>query len=81
MLKIPSLPAGEAAEIVKKFMNNRLISLMEEIIEEEVVFNMAMSGDIDDDLGNKPLDEVVDIDALMQNMDFAENVALHWNRM
>ncbi|MCR5452702.1 MAG: hypothetical protein K6F00_08760 [Lachnospiraceae bacterium] len=79
MLKIPSLPSDPvAADIVKKFINNRLIGMMEEIIEDEIAFVMAMSGGIDQDLGEKPLDEVVDMDSLMQNLEFAENVSLSY---
>ncbi len=79
MLKIPSLPSDQkAAEIVKKFINDRLIRMMEDIIEDEIAFVMAMSGGIDKDLGEKPLDEVIDMDALMQNLEFAENVSLSY---
>lgn len=68
----------KAAEIVKNFINDRLVRMMEEIIEDELAFVMAMSGEIDKDLGKKPLDEVIDMDALMQEMKFAENVSLNY---
>ena len=56
MLKIPSLPSDQkAAEIVKKFINDRLIRIMEDIIEDEIAFAMAMSGGIYKDLGEKQL--------------------------
>lgn len=72
MLKIPVLPQDEqAAEIVRNFINNRLITMMEGIIEEEMAFKLILSGKDADDLGEKPLDEVIDMDALMQDMDFA----------
>ena len=77
MLKIPNLPKNEqAAEIVRNFINNRLIAMMERIIEEEMAFKLIMSGKGAGDLGKKPLDEVIDMDELMQDMDFAENVSL-----
>ena len=77
MLKIPELPPDEAAaEIVRKFINNRLIGLMEDIIDEEVAFDMIMSGKAAaTEMEDKPFDELVDIDELMQDMDFAENVS------
>ena len=77
MLKIPKLPRDEqAAEIVRDFINNRLIAMMERIIEEEMAFKLFMSGKGAGDLGKKPLDEVINMDELMQDMDFAENVSL-----
>ena len=78
MLEIPELPPDKAAaEIVRKFINNRLIVLMEEIIDEEVAFDMIMSGVADAvDMKDKSIDEIIDIDELMQDMDFAENVSL-----
>ena len=45
MLKLAMHPMDEeASRIVKKFVNDRLISLMEGIILDEVDFNLAMSG-------------------------------------
>ena len=79
MLRLPSIPQDEqAAAIVKEFINNRLIRMMEDIILDEVAFSMAFSGGIPEDLGKKPMDEVIDIDELMQNMEFAKNVSLSY---
>ena len=77
MLRIPELPPDEkAAEIVRGFINNRLIGMMENIIDEEVSFNMFMSGEASEDMADKPIDEIIDIDDLMHDMEFAENVSL-----
>ena len=79
MLRLASIPQDEqAAAIVKEFINNRLIRMMEDIILDEVAFSMAFSGGIPEDLGKKPMDEVIDIDELMQDMEFAKNVSLSY---
>ncbi len=77
MLKIPMLPEDpKAAEIVKNFINNRLVRMMEEIILDEVEFALIMSGDYREDDVNKSVEELVDMDSLMQSREFAENVSM-----
>ena len=77
MLKIPMLPEDpKAAKIVKNFINNRLVRMMEEIILDEVEFAFIMSGDYREDDVNKSLEELVDMDSLMQSHEFAVNVSL-----
>ena len=77
MLRFPELPADpRAAEIVKNFVNDRLIDLMESIILEEVLTTRIMEGD-DFDLESS-FEDLVDIDNLMTDMDFAENVSLEY---
>lgn len=47
MLRLPNqLADPKANEIVKAFVNERLINLMEEIILDEVAWNMALSGEM-----------------------------------
>ena len=47
MLKLPNqLTDPKANEIIKTFVNERLINLMEEIILDEVAWNMALSGEM-----------------------------------
>lgn len=77
MLKLQSFPTdAEAADIVKKFVNDRLIGLMEDIILDEVSWDMAMNGELSEADYNKSFEEMVDLPALMTNSDFAENVSL-----
>ncbi|MBR1629091.1 MAG: hypothetical protein IJ679_07490 [Lachnospiraceae bacterium] len=80
MLKISALPQDpEAAEIVKKFMNDRLIRLMERIIQDEVdwtsVFGEGESDEEGTATGGSAGGEI-DIDALMKDRNFAENVSM-----
>ena len=77
MLKLQSFPTdAEAADIVKKFVNDRLIALMEDIILDEVSWDMAMNGELSEADYNKSFEEMVDLPALMTNSEFAENVSL-----
>ena len=77
MLKLAMHPVDEkASRIVKKFVNDRLISLMEGIILDEVDFNLAMSGQLAEEDINRKFDEMVDISELMTDLEFAENVPM-----
>ena len=77
MLKLPDqLADPQADEIVKVFVNERLIGLMEEVIIDEVAWDMALSGDLGEEDVFRPIEELVDIAALMNDMEFAENVSL-----
>ena len=77
MLKLPNqLSDPKANEIVKTFVNERLINLMEEIILDEVAWKMALSGELTEEDATKPFEEMVDIAQLMNDMDFAQNVSL-----
>ncbi len=77
MLKLPNqLTDPKANEIVKTFVNERLINLMEEIILDEVAWNMALSGELTEEAATKPFEEMVNIAELMNDMDFAQNVSL-----
>ena len=79
MLKIPVLPADEkAAEIVKIFINNRLIELKEGVIMDEVGFQLAMDGELDESTAEKTFDELVNIDSLMEDIGFAEEVSMRY---
>ena len=76
MLKLPNqLSDPKANEIVRIFVNERLINLMEEIILDEVAWKMALSGELTEEDATKPFEEMVD-SALMNDMDFAQNVSL-----
>ena len=70
------LEDAEAYDIVHKFINDRLIALMENTILDEVEFNMAMRGELDEEDVDLTFDEIVDINDLMTDMEFAENVSL-----
>ena len=74
MLKFEFIPGNaEAQNIIKAFINNRLVSLMEQIILDEAVWDLAMDGeDIPKDAA---FNDLVDIDKLSNDMDFAENVS------
>ena len=77
MLKLACVPEDkEAAEIVKKFVNDRLIALMEDIILDEVAWKMAINHTLAEDDGKKSFDELVDLAELLTDMDFAQNVSL-----
>lgn len=77
MLKLPNqLTDPKANEIIKTFVNERLINLMEEIILDEVAWNMALSGELTEEAATKPFEEMVNIAELMNDMDFAQNVSL-----
>ena len=77
MLRLPNqLADPKANEIVKAFVNERLINLMEEIILDEVAWKMALSGELTEEAATKPFDEMVNIAELMNDMDFAQNVSL-----
>ena len=77
MLKLPNqLTDPQANEIVKAFVNERLISLMEEIILDEVAWDMALAGELGEDAMTKSFEEMVDLAALMNDMEFAENVSM-----
>lgn len=65
----------EAYEIVRKFVNDRLIGLMEDIILDEVSWNMAERGELDESSYNKSFNEMVDLAELLTDRDFAENVS------
>ncbi len=67
---------AEANKIVKKFINDRLIGLMEEIIMNEVTWDKAMSNELSEEDRFKPFDDLVDMSKLMTDKDFAENVSL-----
>ena len=76
MIKIPNLIGDEKADaIVSRFINDRLIRIMEDIILDEVVWKMAERGELDPEAASKSFDELVDISKLIPNMDFAEMVS------
>ena len=80
MLKLPNqLADPQANEIVKAFVNERLISFMEEIILDEVAWDMALAGELGEDAMTKSFEEMVDLAALMNDMEFAENVSMACN--
>ena len=79
MLKLHMMPQDpEAYEIVTSFVNERLISLMEEIMLDEVAWDMAARGELDDDAMDKDFEDLVDIQALMNDRDFAENALIEY---
>ncbi|SCY14435.1 hypothetical protein [Butyrivibrio sp. INlla14] len=76
MLKLPNLIGdAEARKILKKFVNDRLIDMMETIILDEVAWRMAVKGELDESAANKSFDEMVDFAELMIDMDFAQDVS------
>ena len=76
MLQMYLLPQDDkAAEIVKKFVNDRLIGIMEEIILDEVDWELAVKGELDEVDEGASFEDVVDIDALMDDAEFASEVA------
>lgn len=79
MLKFEFIPGNEDAKrIIKTFINNRLIKLMEGIILNEVDWNLAMDGDLSDIPKDASFEELVDIDKLMDDLDFAANVSMSY---
>lgn len=69
------VPEGkEAADIIKGFVNDRLIGLMEDVIIEEAIFAGTLRDSISSEDMTRPLEELVDIDHLCEDMDFARNV-------
>ena len=79
MLQLPNqLEDSKANNIVKKFINDRLIAIMEEIILDEVSFTMAMEGSLDESSYTKSFEEMVNIIDLMTDIEFAENVSLQF---
>ena len=76
MIKIPNLIGDEKADaIVSRFINDRLIRIMEDIILDEVVWKMAERGELDPEAASKSFEELVDISKLIPNMEFAEMVS------
>ena len=69
---------AEAYDIVHKFINDRLIALMEYTILDEIDWRMAIRGELDEDSAVKTFDEMVDINDLMMDMQFAEDVSLDY---
>lgn len=60
MLQLHSFPNdSEAADIVKRFVNDRLIALMEDIILDEVSWDMAMNGELSEDDYDKSFEEII----------------------
>ena len=79
MLEFQYIPGdAQTQKIIKSFINNRLISLMEGIILDEVDWNMAMDGTLKDVPKDASFSDLVDIDSLAADMDFAENVSLSY---
>ncbi len=79
MLKITSLPSNpEAAAIVEKYINDRLIAIMEEVIHDGVDWKVDLREDsMEGDL-NKTLDEIIDAEELLTDMNFAEEISLRY---
>ena len=77
MLKFQFIPGdAQAQKIIKSFINNRLVAMMEEIIMDEAGWNMAMDGTLSDVPKDAGFDDLVDIDKLADDMGFAENVSI-----
>ena len=78
MLKLPPQIKDEKAnEIITRFVNKRLLDLMQEIILDEVSWNLVLTGQLNgEDLAAKSFDELVDIESLIYDMDFAENISM-----
>ena len=79
MLKFQFIPGdAQAQKIIKSFINNRLVAMMEEIILDEAGWNMAMDGTLSDVPKDAGFDDLVDIDKLADDMGFAENVSMSY---
>ena len=79
MLRFEYIPGNEEAQkIIKAHINNRLIALMEGIILDEVDWNLAMDGELENIPEDASFEDLVDVDALMNNMDFSENVSMSY---
>ena len=81
MLNIPMKPREpKAADIVQRFINDRLIALMEGIILDESAWNRAIEGDLDfDENGaaeSESFEEAVDLEELMHDRSFAETISM-----
>ena len=77
MLRVPNLIGEEKAEkIVTEFVNYRLLEIMEDIILDEVVWGMAMRGELDESASTKSFDELVDLKELMLDDQFAAAVSM-----
>ena len=77
MLKFEFIPGDDKAqEIIKTFINNRLIALIEQIILDEVDWQLAMEGDLENTPKEAGFADLVDIDKLASNLDFAANVSM-----
>ena len=78
MLKLPpQIKDVKANEIITRFVNKRLLDLMQEIILDEVSWNLVLTGQLNgEDLAAKSFDELVDIESLIYDMDFAENISM-----
>ncbi|MBQ8940679.1 MAG: hypothetical protein IJ062_02505 [Firmicutes bacterium] len=72
----PYFKDEEANKIVTRFVNKRLLDLMQEIILDEVSWNLAMAGQLNNDAASQNFDELVDIESLIYDMDFAENISM-----
>ena len=66
MLKLPpQIKDVKANEIITRFVNKRLLDLMQEIILDEVSWNLILAGQLNgEDLAVKSFDELVDIESL-----------------
>ena len=79
MLRFEYIPGNEEAQkIIKAHINNRLIALMEGIILDEVDWNLAMHGELENIPEDASFEDLADVDALMNDMDFAENVSMSY---
>ena len=77
MLRMPNpLGDAEADEIVSRFVNDRLIGLMEDAILDIRTFMEDHDGSLDEGLEAKPSGGLADIAELMTDKEFAENVAM-----
>lgn len=79
MLQLPN-PIGDekADKIITEFVNYRLLEIMEDIILDEVVWEMAQRGELDQSASTKSFDELVDLKELMLDDEFAAAVSMSY---
>ena len=77
MLELPlQLMDAEANKIVLHFVNERLLAIMRSIILDEVISYMDTAESFDYKAAMDNFDELVDIESLIYDMDFAKNISL-----
>ncbi len=72
------LQDAEADKIVNKFVNDRLIGLMENAILDMCPFLPFLNYKQDEDVKTKPFEEIVNIADLMTDRDYAETIAMEY---
>lgn len=77
MLEIPfKLNDKKANEIITHFVNERLLAIMRSIILDEIISDIDTAEEFDYKAAMDNFDELVDIESLIYDMDFAKNVSL-----